>query len=86
MSATCYVTFGQRYSREVHPIDERVHPDGWFEFAGCSFSEADDAARRYFYDAGEKVSLFAFTYQDRPDEFLYPRGCLARIGASEVSL
>ena len=79
MSATCYVTFGQRYSREVHPVDERVHPDGWFEFVGRTFSEADDAARRYFYDAREKVALFAFTYQERPDSFMYPRGCLARI-------
>ena len=79
MSVTCFVTFGQRYRHEDHPGDERVHPDGWFEFVGRTFSEADDAARRYFYDPVEKVALFAFTYTEQPDAFLYPRGCLARI-------
>jgi hypothetical protein len=27
-----YVTFGQQYRYKKHPVDERAHPDGYFEF------------------------------------------------------
>ena len=36
MTATCYVTFGQKYRNETHPLDDRAHPDGWFTVGGTS--------------------------------------------------
>ena len=73
---TCYVTFGQKYRTEPHPIDERAHPDGWFEFVAET------------YDEDEKLGLaaFAFTYSDDTHEsHWYPQGCLARITKTKES-
>ena len=76
MTATCYVTFGQKYRNETHPVDDRAHPDGWFEFRADTWVDASDAARRHMLTGegfGRNVPLFA-----RPDHSMYPRGCLAR--------
>ena len=72
MTATCYVTFGQKYRRETHPVDVRVSPDGWFEYVAPTWAEASTAARRHLAD------LHSGEYADRPDPGFYPRGCLAR--------
>ena len=79
MNDSCYVTFGQRYRHEVHPVDERAHPDGWFEYHGSYL--VGEAARRHLLGDdgfGRKLPLFAFDYDDQPDPDVYPRGCLAR--------
>ena len=76
MTATCYITFGQKYRNETHPVDDRAQPDGWFEFRADTWVDASDAARRNLLGDdgyGRKVPLFA-----RPDHGMYPRGCLAR--------
>ena len=76
MTATCYITFGQKYRNETHPVDDRAHPDGWFEFRADTWADASDAARRNLLGDdgyGRKLPLFA-----RPDHGMYPRGCLAR--------
>ena len=76
MTATCYITFGQKYRNETHPVDDRAHPDGWFEFRADTWADASDAARRHMLAGegfGRAVPLFA-----RPDHGMYPRGCLAR--------
>ena len=81
MTEVCYVTFGQKYRHEVHPVDDRAHPDGWFEYSADTWREASEAARRHLMGDdgfGQMVPLFAFDYQERPDEDFYPRGCLAR--------
>ena len=81
MTATCYVTFGQKYRNETHPLDDRAHPDGWFEFVADTWAEASGAARRHLLGDdgfGRKVALFASDYEDRPSKADYPRGCLAR--------
>ena len=44
---TIYVTFGQKYARETHPVDGRAHPDGWFEYVADTYAEASVAARRH---------------------------------------
>ena len=76
MTATCYITFGQKYRNETHPVDDRAHPDGWFEFRADTWVDASDAARRHLLAGegfGRLMPLFA-----RPDHGMYPRGCLAR--------
>ena len=75
MTATCYITFGQKYRNETHPVDDRAHPDGWFEFRADTWVDASNAARNLLGDDGygRKLPLFA-----RPDHGMYPRGCLAR--------
>ena len=75
MTATCYITFGQKYRNETHPVDDRAHPDGWFEFRADTWVDASNAARTLLGDDGygRKLPLFA-----RPDHGMYPRGCLAR--------
>ena len=81
MTATCYVTFGQKYRHEVHPIDRRAHPDGWFEYDAPTWEEASAAARRHLLVEGERggwVALFAFDYSEQPDPGFYPRRRLAR--------
>ena len=75
MTPTCYITFGQKYRNETHPVDDRAHPDGWFEFRADTWVDASNAARNLLGDDGygRKLPLFA-----RPDHGMYPRGCLAR--------
>ena len=76
MTATCYITFGQKYRNETHPVDDRAHPDGWFEYQAPPWADAYAAARRHLLGDdgyGRKLPLFA-----RPDHGMYPRGCLAR--------
>lgn len=84
--STIYVTFGQRYRYETHPVDGRAHPDGWFEYVADTYSEASVAARRHLLGDdghGSPVALFAFDYEDRPSGEWYPRGCLARFGVTD---
>ena len=81
MTPTCYITFGQKYRNETHPVDDRAHPDGWFEYQAGTWVDASDAARRHLLAGdgfGRDVPLFAFDYDERPDHGMYPRGCLAR--------
>ena len=78
---TCYITFGQRYREETHPVDERAHPDGWFEFRGDTYYGALLAARDYFMAGdwrGNTMPLYACDYDEEPDQSVYGRGCLAR--------
>ena len=85
MTAVGYVTFGQRYRHDGHPVDRRAHPDGWFEYTAPTFQDASAAARRHLLaddGFGSKVALFAFDYEDRPSKAYYPRGCLARFNVS----
>ena len=86
MTATCYITFGQKYRNETHPVDDRAHPDGWFEYQAHPGADASDAARRHLLGDdgfGRKVPLFAFDYDDQPDPDMYPRGCLARFDVAD---
>ena len=67
--ATCYITFGQKYGRETHPVDDRAHPDGWFEFEADTYAEALAAAQAYFMGDdgyGSQVPLYAFDYDTTP--------------------
>ena len=78
---TCYITFGQRYAYEDHPVDERAHPDGWFEFVAPTYGEAVAGAQSYLMgvdDHGNTLPLYAFDYARQPDGLLYDLGCLAR--------
>ena len=82
---TCYITFGQKYGREAHPVDDRAHPDGWFEFEADTYAEALIAAQAYLMGSdgyGSQVPLYAFDYDTPPGgsraAMWYPRGCLNR--------
>lgn len=81
MTATCYITFGQKYRNETHPVDDRAHPDGWFEYQADTWVDASNAVRRNLLGDdgyGRKLPLFA-----RPDHGMYPRGCLARFDVAD---
>lgn len=82
MTATCYITFGQKYRWEIHPVNGNAHPDGWFEFTAPTYGQALRLAQRYLMGAdtnGHPMPLYAFDYdEERFDPVLYPRGCLAR--------
>ena len=81
MMATCYITFGQRYHRETHPVDDRAHPNGWFEFQADTYAEAVAAAQTYFMGDdgyGSRLPLYAFDYNFPPGVQWFPRGCLTR--------
>ena len=82
MSATCCITFGQRYDREPHPVDSRAHPDGWFEYTGPTYYDAVMGAKKHLTGDdgyGTRVPLYAFDYDEHDIERgYYPRGCLAR--------
>lgn len=83
---TCYVTFGQKYRTEPHPIDERAHPDGWFEFVAETYDEAERMAYKYFLDEKLGLAAFAFTYSaDTHEPHWYSQGCLARITKTKES-
>ena len=91
MSATCCITFGQRYAREPHPVDSRAHPDGWFEYTGPTYYDAVMGAHKHLMHDG--VPLYASDYDAHThDPGWYPRGCLARFDVNpdgsvrEVSL
>ena len=78
---TCYITFGQKYGRETHPVDGRAHPDGWFEFEADTYAEALAAAQAYLMGSdgfGRRLPLYAFDHVCPPGVQWYPRGCLAR--------
>lgn len=84
---TCYITFGQKYAHDVHPLDDRAHPNGWFEYAAPTYREALHHAQHHLMgDMGHGVEapLYAFDYDDAsftPSRGLYSRGCLARFEA-----
>lgn len=82
LTATCYITFGQKYRWEIHPVNGNAHPDGWFEFTAPTYGQALRLAQRYLMGAdtnGHPMPLYAFDYdEERFDPVLYPRGCLAR--------
>ena len=78
---TCYITFGQKYGREAHPVDDRAHPDGWFEFEADTYAEALIAAQAYLMGSdgfGRRLPLYACDYGFPPGVQWFPRGCLAR--------
>ena len=72
MTATCYITFGQKHRTFPHPVDERAHPDGWFEYAADTYDEAVCGAS--YHLKGE----YACSYPVPQETSWYPRGCLAR--------
>ena len=43
-----YVTFGQRYRREAHPTDKRIHPDGVVAIKASTMEEAREQAFSVF--------------------------------------
>ena len=70
-----YVTFGDRYRRESHPVCGWVHPDGYLVIEATDHDTARQAA---FNVTGGK---FAFMYQDQPDLQYFPLGEIMRIRA-----
>ncbi len=76
---TYYVTFGQQYAREFHPLEDEgtvsvIHPDG---FAVVEANSLDDARKLAFKTLGV---LWAFIYAAGAfHPALYPMGELFRI-------
>lgn len=72
---TYFVTFGQQYRHEPHPVLRSAHPDGWFEVRGA----VDEMEARVVVAAllGTAWS-FIYTAADFPRR-LFPRGCVATL-------
>lgn len=76
---TVYVTFGQKYGYEVHPtLGSVVHPDGWMEIRGLTYSQA-------------RLVAFALTggnhatdYTRPPDRDMFPRGAIITVTVEGV--
>jgi hypothetical protein len=67
-----YVTFGQKYRTEPHPVMETAHPDGVVEVSAIN----EDAARVIVTD--KLGAAWAFLYpEDKLDLNHYPLGVLA---------
>lgn len=72
---TIYVTFGQKYRQEPHPLVKWASPDGWVEFRGNSMSSV-------FSKINEILGVYyAFSYTEEEwersgSEKYYVRGCL----------
>lgn len=65
-----YVTFGQKFRREIHPANDFLHPDGWIRVVMTN----PEAAR---FMANAKLAPWANLYSE--EEFLkeqdrYPKG------------
>ena len=71
-----FVTFGQRYRMEPHPV--AGHPDGWFQINAPDEETARLAMHKL---AGPK---WALCYDEEPDIGMFPLGCLRVIDALEV--
>lgn len=77
---TFYVTFGQQYSREPHPMVTWAHPDGWLEIQvekTVAYREAERAREIALSHLGRYWSGI-YDFESLNDGY-YPKGCLARI-------
>ena len=82
MTAVGYVTFGQRYRHEGHPVDRRAHPDGWFEYTAPAFQDAAAAARRHLLADDDPVARLGGTdVYSRAEIEEYAAGLAARRAA-----
>lgn len=76
------ITFGQRYAQEPHPVDHRIHPDGWIVSVGTDYATAREQAW------GVLGEHFAFDYpaDTFTSEGHYPRGEIGRIVDGELTM
>jgi hypothetical protein len=74
-----YVTFGQRYRHDPHPLFPRAHPDGWVAIEAGSWERARDVAFGLF---GQYWSFIYTEAEFDPSHF--PRGELARVLAGQL--
>jgi hypothetical protein len=78
---TFYLTFGQRYLRESHPLFPAAHPDGWIQIEAPTYAAARSLAAQHLKDR------WAFLYS--ADDFrpeLFPLGALAQITIDGLEL
>lgn len=74
-SNTYFVTFGQKYRHEPHPL--KIHPDGWVEVSAKSEFEAREAIVKAC------GTQWAFIYSEKEFESIKPLhklGCLLKLG------
>lgn len=73
-----YVTFGQKYRREAHPLQPWVHPDGWLLVC----ADDEDTARAAAVSCVGQFFSNIYTHAEfKGDRDLYPKGELNRIDA-----
>lgn len=77
-----YVTFGQKYARETHPMFPDAHPDGWIEVeadteyaARCVVVQKIGTGWSSIYS---EESWLAWEDTGRTNDELYPRGCIGK--------
>lgn len=72
---TYFVTFGNLYRHEAHPVLPGAHPDGWLELRGMTYADALQTALR-LTDGG-----YSSIYEEAEFETMkhhYPRGAMFR--------
>lgn len=74
-----FVTFGQQYAQEPHPVLAEAHPDGWLVVEAESWEEARAVIVKAFDTRWSNLYEKADFMQDAAR--LYPRGEIARITA-----
>jgi hypothetical protein len=72
---TFYVTFGQKYRREEHPLWPLAHPDGWLEVEAPSEKDA----RLLLHKALGKYWGFIYTNLESLTPSYYPRHCIGTL-------
>jgi len=76
-----FVTFGQRYRQETHPVFPPAHPDGWLRVVGAAdITQAREAA---FKTLGSQWSNI---YADELHPETFPLGELGRLRANSLEL
>ncbi|ALY10876.1 hypothetical protein WILDE_94 [Arthrobacter phage Wilde] len=80
-----YITFGQKYRHEPHPLFKNAHPDGWVRVIAATETEARNLVASYIGPA------WAFCYDEQrfdPEAMkmrFYPKGELALVTMDGVS-
>jgi hypothetical protein len=70
-----YITFGQKYRREIHPSGYPVHPDGWVEIEAHSETHAREIAI--------DIDYACIYHEGTLNTQLFPMGCLFKLKDKE---
>lgn len=71
-----FVTFGQKYRNQPHPLQTYPHPDGWLLVKAVDMTEARTKA---FQELGPFWSNIYTDQEFKKNQHLYPKGELHRI-------
>jgi hypothetical protein len=71
-----FVTFGQKYRSQAHPLQSYPHPDGWLSVQA---SDINEARAKTFQELGQFWSMIYTKEEFKENKHYYPKGELHRI-------